>query len=36
MSTHHAAVRRRISGIDEFKPGLSGFGLAFDLGATYR
>lgn len=29
-------VRRRISGIDEFKPGLSGFGLAFDLGATYQ
>ena len=27
--------RRRISGFDEFKGGLSGFGLAFDLGATY-
>lgn len=28
--------RRRIDGIDEVKPGLSGFGLAFDLGATYQ
>lgn len=28
--------RRRISGIDEFKPALSGFGFAVDLGATYK
>lgn len=28
--------RRRIDGIDEFKPGLSGWGLAIDLGATYQ
>lgn len=28
--------RRRISGIDEVSAGLSGFGLAFDLGATYQ
>lgn len=28
--------RRRIKGIDEVKPGLSGFGLGFDLGATYQ
>ena len=28
--------RRRIKGIDEFKAGLSGFGMAFDLGATYQ
>ena len=27
--------RRRISGLDEFKGGLSGFGLGFDLGAVY-
>ena len=28
--------RRRIKGIDEFKAGLSGFGMAFDLGASYQ
>lgn len=28
--------RRRVSGIDEVKPGFSGLGLAFDLGATYQ
>lgn len=28
--------RRRISGIDDVSFGLSGFGLAFDLGATYQ
>ena len=28
--------RRRIKGIDEFKAGLSGFGMAVDLGATYK
>lgn len=28
--------RRRVCGIDEFKGGLSGFGVAFDLGATYK
>ena len=31
-----ATGRPRVSGIDEFKGGLSGFGLAFDLGATYQ
>ena len=28
--------RQRVKGIDEFKGGLSGFGMAFDLGATYQ
>lgn len=28
--------RHRVHGIDDFKAGLSGFGLAFDLGATYQ
>lgn len=28
--------RHRIHGLDDFKGGLSGFGLAFDLGATYQ
>lgn len=28
--------RRRFDGIDDFKGGLAGFGLAFDLGATYK
>lgn len=28
--------RHRVSGIDEIKGGLSGFGMAFDLGATYQ
>lgn len=28
--------RRRVKGIDEVKAGLSGFGMAFDLGATYQ
>lgn len=28
--------RRRVKGLDDFKGGLSGFGLAFDLGATYK
>lgn len=35
-SKNDANGRRRISGIDEFKPSLSGFGMAFDLGATYQ
>lgn len=28
--------RHRIDKLDDFKPGLGGFGLAFDLGATYK
>ncbi len=28
--------RRRISGLDDFKGGLAGFGLGFDFGATYQ
>lgn len=28
--------RRRVSGLDDFKGGLSGFGLGIDLGATYQ
>jgi hypothetical protein len=28
--------RRRVDGIDEVKPGMNGFGLGLDLGATYK
>ncbi len=28
--------RHRVHGLDDFKAGLSGFGVAFDLGATYQ
>lgn len=35
-TTGQQTSRRRISGIDEVKPGISGIGLAFDLGATYK
>lgn len=31
-----ATPRHRIDGLDDFKGGLSGFGVAFDLGATYQ
>ena len=35
-ATGQLTGRRRIKGIDEFKGGMSGFGLALDLGAVYE
>lgn len=32
----HNTGRRRLKGLDDFKAGVAGWGLAFDLGATYQ
>lgn len=34
--TQTVTDRRRVDGLDDFKGGLGGFGLAFDLGVTYQ